>query len=65
MAINLDSDVAFTVRGNASEGFLDSNVSATFGFADPEFAKAVSGEWFGYECAFFVRDGEPMNIPVR
>lgn len=36
-----------------------------FGLADPEFANAVEGEWFGYECSFSVRGGEARSIPVR
>lgn len=48
-----------------SDGSADCTVRASFDFTDPAFAKAVSGEWFGYECTFSVPDGKPMNIPVR
>lgn len=64
MTVNSDPEVASAARDNAGE-LSDSTVSAPFGFTDPGFANAVSGEWFGYECAFSGRDGEPMNIPVR
>lgn len=34
-------------------------------FCAPDFADAVSGEWFGYECFFSMKDGSPQCIEVR
>lgn len=46
--------VSMTVRTRTEE----------YGFSNPSFVDSVSGEWFGYECAFSVQGGEPRNIPV-
>lgn len=50
---------------NVDEVVDSEDTAVSPGFMDPAFAKSVSGEWFGYECAFTVPHGKPMNIPER
>jgi hypothetical protein len=40
-------------------------VSAAASMGCRKFAKAVAGEWFGYEVSFAVNDGSPLSIPER